>query len=462
MKYPFLLLYLSLCFLSCVEHKREKPAPPRDFAAIKDSGTINVITLYSSISYFIYKGEAMGYEYDLLKDFADSHQLKINLKIAANVNTLTEALLKGEADVIAYNIPVTNDMKPFVRYCGRELITQQVLVQRANRNDTILDNVIQLIGKDVWVKHNTRYYDRLVNLNKEVGGGIFIHDISKDTINTEDLIEMVSKGKIPYTVSDDNIAQLNRTYFSNIDIRLKLSHPQRSSWAVRENAPQLAEALNQWFSENRNTTRYRAIMKRYFEMSKWPDASATAFGRLLANGQISPFDSIFKKYAPAINKDWRLLASIAFQESRFDTTRVSWVGASGLMGLMPLTAEAMGIDREERSNPEASIRAAVEYIRIAERSFRNIPDENERIKFILATYNAGIGHVFDAQALTVKYGKDAGIWDDNVEEYVRLKSFPAYYNDSICRHGYLRGSETTAYVRDVMLRWQFYRAKVAN
>jgi membrane-bound lytic murein transglycosylase F len=203
-------------------------------------------------------------------------------------------------------------------------------------------------------------------------------------------------------------------------------------------------------------------MKRYFERSKRPDESVTIFGQLSANGQISPFDSIFKEYAPSANKDWRLLASIAFQESRFDTTRVSWAGASGLMGLMPLTAEAMGITREERSNPEASVKAAIEYIRIAERSFRNISNENERIKFILATYNAGIGHVFDAQALTAKYGKNANIWDDQVEEYIRLKSFPEYYNDSICKHGYLRGSETTAYVRDVVARWLFYREKVVD
>ncbi len=129
------------------------------------------------------------------------------------------------------------------------------------------------------------------------------------------------------------------------------------------------------------------------------------------------------------------------------------------MGLLASTAEAMGIPAEERANPDASVRAAVNYFNIVEKSFRNIPEE-ERIKFVLASYNAGMGHVFDARALARKYGKDGNVWDGNVEEYIRLKSVPEYYNDSVCNHGYLRGSETAAYVRDVIKRWIYYQEKV--
>ncbi|MDR1335452.1 MAG: transporter substrate-binding domain-containing protein [Tannerella sp.] len=461
---PLLVLpALFLIFLSCPGNKAGEVAPVDDFAVIRDSGTLRVVTLYSSISYFLYKGEPMGYEYELLKDFADAHRLKVSIKVVPRVNMLTEALLSGQADLIAYNIPVTNDGKQLVRYCGREMITHQVLVQRAGRKDTVLSDVIQLIGKEIRVSHGTHYADRLANLNEEVGGGILIRDMREDTVNTEDLIELVAGGQIPYTVSDDNVAQLNKTYYSNIDIRLKISHPQRSSWAVRKDSPHLADTLDRWFAENGNATRYRAIMKRYFEMSKTlTKESRTVFGKLYAKGQISPYDDIFRKYAPAIHKDWRLLASIACQESRFDTAGVSWAGAAGLMGLMPRTAEAMGIAADERSNPDASVRAAAEYIRSVERSFRNVPGEEERIKLILASYNAGMGHVFDAQALAAKYGKDSNVWDNNVEDCIRLKSSPEYYNDSICRHGYLRGTETIAYVRDVMKRWKYYREKVRN
>jgi membrane-bound lytic murein transglycosylase F len=451
---------LAVMLLACTG--KERP-PVDDFLAIKQRGTLNVVTLYSSVSYFLYKGEPMGYEYELLKNFADHHHLTLHIRIVANESLLTTALLNGEADLIAYNIPVTNDMKRRLRYCGRETVSSQVLVQRANKNDTLLTDVTQLIGKEIPVKSDTRYYDRLINLNKETGGGIIIRNVQKDTVNTEDLIALVARGKIPCTVSDERIARLNKTYYPNIDIRLRLSHPQRSSWAVANNAPGLAEALDRWFAENVNTTQYRAIMKRYFEMSKSPtEPSRTILGTLLGKGQISPYDDVFRKYAPSIRKDWRLLASIAFQESRFDTAGVSWAGAVGLMGLMPRTAEAMGIPADERTNPDASVRAAAEYIRIAERSFQSIADEEERIKFVLATYNAGIGHVFDARALAVKYGKNHQQWDNNVEEYIRLKSVPEYYNDTVCKHGYLRGNETSAYVRDIVKRWKYYRTRVPD
>ena len=451
-----------ILFSACLSKGKEQEVAIRyDLQTIRDSGTINVLTLYSSSSYFIYKDEPMGYEYELLKDFADSENLKINIKIASNINRLTEMLLDGEGDLIMYNIPITNEGKEKVTYCGRETITQQVLVQRANKNDTILTNVIELIGKKIWTKKDTKYYDRLINLNNEIGGGITIKDIQQDTVNTEDLIELVSNGQIPYTVSDDNLARLNKTYHANINIDLVLSHPQRSSWAVRKDTPELANALNQWFDMRKSTTKYKAIMKRYFETSKSSEnVSPRELGRLLAPGQISPYDSLFQKYAPTIKKEWQLIAAVSYQESRFDTTGVSWAGAAGLMGLMPSTAQAMGISIEERSNPDAGIRAGVTYLGEMERSFRNISNEEERIKFMLASYNAGIGHVFDARALARKYGKDPSVWNDNVEEYIRLKSNPEYYNDSICKHGYLRGNETVAYVRDVMRRWYYYREKV--
>ena len=116
------------------------------------------------------------------------------------------------------------------------------------------------------------------------------------------------------------------------------------------------------------------------------------------------FDHLFKKYAPDINWDWRLLASLAYTESNFDTTAVSWAGAKGLMQLMPATARAMGVPPGKEQNPEESIKAATKYIAATAKSFSKIPQE-ERINFILASYNSGIGHVFDAMALVKNMAK---------------------------------------------------------
>ena len=298
-----------------------------------------------------------------------------------------------------------------------------------------------------------------MNLNDELGGGINIRVIDQDTISMEDLIEKVSRGEIPYTVSDFDLAKLSKTYHSNINIDLKVGHPQRSSWVVRKDSPYLAFALDEWFHCNSNTPKHRSITKRYFEMSKLPgDEPAPVIG---PNG-ISPYDNYFKQYASQIDWDWKLLASIAFQESKFHTDKVSWAGATGLMGLMPKTAQAFGITPEEMTDPEASIRAASQLIKRLNKIFSSIEDESERIKFIVAAYNSGSGHIYDARALAKKYGKNAAIWKGNVEEYLKLKQLPEYYNDSVCKQGYFRGNETIHYVQAVIERWQYYQLKIES
>jgi Predicted soluble lytic transglycosylase fused to an ABC-type amino acid-binding protein len=415
------------------------------------------LTLSGSTSYFIYKGESMGYQYELLRSFANANELNLNLKVAPNVNKLQEMLMAGEGDLIAYSLPITNKGKEDMLYCGSEVISEQVLVQRITEGRPILKDVTGLIGEEVWVIRDSKYHERLENLNRELGGGIILRMIEQDSISVEDMIEMVANGKISYTLSDAELAKLNKTYYRNIHISLKISHPQRSSWAVRNNMPEFAGQINQWFADNENTPRYRAITKRYFEMSKLPGDEPAP---LLGPGQISPFDDLFKKYASQIDWDWRLLASVAFQESKFHIDRVSWAGATGLMGLMPRTAQAFGVSLDDLANPEANIRGAVALLTRLKHSFRSIDNENERIYFILASYNAGSGHVYDAQALAEKYGKNPLIWKDNVEEYIKLKNLPEYYNDPVCKQGYFRGKETLNYVRHVMERWEYYRLNV--
>ncbi len=451
-----LLYFTSLCLLNgcSITHKSESEI--RDFAQIKQSGEIKAVTLYGSTSYFQYKMEDMGYEYDLIHDFANVNDLKLTILVAESLPKLIEMVKTGEADVAAYPVFINNELKNEVLACGIEELTSQVLVQRANKGDTLLNNVTELIGKEIHVKSNTKYAERLHNLNEELGGGIQIVEIEEDSITTEDLIEKVSKGEIRYTVSDDNLARLNKTYHWNININLNISFMQRSSWIVNKNSPELAKAINEWSSNNTGKRVFRATAKRYFELSKIPDLSEIPE---IKNGFISPFDSTFKKHAPTLKWDWQLLASIAYQESRFNTRVVSWVGAEGLMGIMPGTAKGFGVSPHELLDPDISVATAVRCLIEFRKGFQKISDPQEKIKFTLAAYNAGIGHIYDAQRLAIKYGKDPSVWDNNVAEYIRLKSEPYYYNDSVCVHGYLRGSETANYVKQVMNRYTYYKER---
>lgn len=449
-----LILLSSVLLISCYGNKKTKDKPV-DFPDILKKGEIVAVTLNSSTSYFQYKMQAMGYEYDLIADFAKTHNLELKIKIAENVTRLAEMLQGGEADVIAYPIILNSNSKREVLFCGHEKQSSLVIVQRAEQGDTILKDVTQLIGKDIYVKPQTHYHDRLESLNKELGGGINIIDIEKDTVTTEDLIEMVSRGKISYTVCQDDMARLNRTYFRNINIDLPISFKQRSSWVVRKSSPRLAAAINEWASNNNGRNTYRAISKRYFEYSKTYHSEVNNTPQII-NGQISPFDSLFKAYAHKLEWDWQLLASIAYQESHFQPTIIAWSGAEGLMGIMPATARGLGFQPEEMQTPEKNLQAAIECLRQFKRSFKDA-DTLEQIKLTLASYNAGVGHIHDARRLSAKYGKNPNIWHENVAEFIRLKSDPQYYTDSICKHGYLRGNETFNYVTEVLQRYRYYK-----
>ena len=207
------------------------------------------------------------------------------------------------------------------------------------------------MGKDVYVESDSKYYYRLKNLDQELGGGINIVTITKDSLITEDLIRMVDRGEIPLTVVDSDIAELNKSYYPRLDIGMKISLDQFSSWAVRNDLDSLASKINNWEKRHDNSQMLREIYKKYFEISKSSapyenpvegsrrkDQERKTHIKLRCN--LSP-----TRKDPGY--DWRLLASIGFNESSFNNDTVSWAGAKGLMQLMPATAKTAGVEPEE-------------------------------------------------------------------------------------------------------------------
>ncbi|MBQ7987000.1 MAG: transglycosylase SLT domain-containing protein, partial [Bacteroidaceae bacterium] len=135
---------------------------------------------------------------------------------------------------------------------------------------------------------------------------------------------------------------------------------------------------------------------------------------------------------------------------------LSWDGAQGLMQLMPATAAQMGVAATDVFDPAANIAAGCRYLKRIAALFSDITDPSERIAFTLAAYNGGYNHVRDAMALAEKYGASPRRWRD-VSPYILRLSEPQYYRDAVVRYGYLRGTETEAYVRLILQRWHDYR-----
>lgn len=172
--------------------------------------------------------------------------------------------------------------------------------------------------------------------------------------------------------------------------------------------------------------------------------------------KISRYDDMIREFSTIINWDWRLLASLICQESRFDPTVESYAGAFGLMQIMPGTGKKFGIDIT--SSPENNLRAGIKYLSWLRSIFAPmVPDEKERINFILAAYNAGPGHVLDAMKLAEKNGMNSQVWDGNVATWLEKKSEPQYYNDDVVKFGYFRGTESVNFVSQIMDRFEHYK-----
>ena len=347
---PFMFLILLFSF-SCknpgsIHHKRTDHG---DLSQIMERGTLVVITDFNATDYFVYRGQPMGYQYELLQELADHLQIKLEVVVSNDLKESFNCLLDGKCDLIALNLTITKERKKFLEFTEPHSQTRQVLVQRKPegwQKETVqqlerqlIRNQLELAGKTVYVQQNSAYASRLRNLSDEIGDSIHIIETPEDA---EQLISLVAGGDLDYTVSDENVALVNQTYFKNIDISTAVSFPQNLAWAVNKEAVELKKEINEWLVGFKETARYRVIYNKYFQNQRTATMVQSDYFTI-SSGKISAWDDVIMKYSHEIGWDWRLVASLIYQESRFDPHARSWAGAYGLMQLMPATAARFGL-----------------------------------------------------------------------------------------------------------------------
>jgi membrane-bound lytic murein transglycosylase F len=226
---------------------------------------------------------------------------------------------------------------------------------------------------------------------------------------------------------------------------------------VRKKSPLLNKELNNWINKIKKSKGSLLTYNKYFKSAKKTVNRAENNRFSYRGGEISQYDELIKIYSQKIGWDWQLLASMVYQESHFKSDAQSWAGANGLMQLVPGTARRYGIDSESQT-AEQSLSAGTNYIIDLDKYWKSrISYKEERIKFILASYNVGLGHVIDARNLAAKHGKDPDLWYHNVEYMVLQKSNPMIYNDPLVKCGYCRGQETFMYVKEILNRYENYK-----
>lgn len=455
-KHAFFLLLICMSY-SCSQYSQKEieTAPAiiestKDWDSILQEKRLNVLIENSSTSYFIYKGKKVGFEYDILNYFCKDQGIILDVTVADDLDSLTYKLSVGESDVIACNYTITEDRKKEITFSDPIMTSSIVVVQRDNKDSLYqINSVKDLQNKTIHVWRKSSYYSFLDSINKALQLNINIIG-NKGSVLGENLVEKVSRGEIDYTVIEENVAIVNENFYDNLTHSESISSEQNIAFGFRKNSPQLKRVFNQWLDSVKTGRKYKYIYHKYFNISKQAQIAHQKFSSL--NGEsISAFDNDFKKAQNKTGWDWRLIASVAYQESKFNPHIQSYGGAYGMMQFMPNTGPRYGVYPD--SPPSVQIIGGAKKLLSEEEYWKDVPDLTERKKFALASYNCGRGHIKDAQRLAAKFELDSLRWTGNVDEMALKLSKKEFYQDECVRHGYFKGYITYHYVENVFLRY---------
>ncbi len=425
----------------------------RDWNAIKQSKTLRVVTRNRPDSYFIWRGELMGFEYDYIKKFADDHKLRLEILVPETRSNLVSWIAEGRADVAVGFVTHFDEVeRRGVRYTRSYHNTKAHVI---TRNGEAITDVKQLAGKTVHVHRLSKHYQALKKL-QENGIDVII-ETPVNSIETDELVRDVSEGRIDVTVLDGQQYQIERLIYKNIEKGVALDEEIKHAWLVNKDSPLLLDKLNGFLKKEHRGLFYNITYKKYFDT---PKKIQRALPEVISFEHISPYDDIVKKHSQQHGFDWRLITSQMYQESKFDPKAKSWVGALGLLQVMPRTAKELGYKPKQMAKPEIGIAAGVKYMKWVSERFGSNIDIDQRAWFTLAAYNAGIGHVRDARTLARKLGKDPNIWFGETEEAMLLLSQKKYYKNA--RYGFVRGHEPVTYVRNIKRRFEAYVVATEN
>lgn len=442
---------------------RELSAKPADvLQQIKTSGVLKAAVDYNSTNYFIYRGKPMGFEYEMLHALCKDLGVTLEIIVCSSISESFEGLQTGRFDVVARNITITGERLNKVNFTVPVNQVKQVLIQRVKSSDSsvapYVRSVLELNNKMVTVQKESSHHQRLIHLSSEIGAKIEI--VSDSLLGSEDFIAKVANGEIDYTVCDENIGKVNQFYYPNLDISVPVSLEQNVAWAIRKESTEWKNYLDNWITQFKATRAFYHLYYRYFESPRVVERKISEYNSI-TGGKISKFDPIIKQVSTEMNWDWRLIAAIIYHESRFNENAGAWTGAYGLMQLMPSTAETFGVT--DLADPKQNVRAGIMLLNSLNKQFiEEVPDSAERVKFVLAAYNIGLGHVTDAQRLAEKYGKSRIIWDENVETYLKYKAEEKYFKDAVVRWGYCRGDEAANFVNKVTSLYKNYMSVIKN
>jgi membrane-bound lytic murein transglycosylase F len=425
---------------------------------IRERGYLIALTDQNTLNYFIYRGEPMGYQLILLESFAKYLGVPLRIIASNNISKLEYYLNYNAADLIALNLPISREGKKIVQFSNPFGETRLVLVQRKSSGSGKAGLGVVKLLKDfpqdtVYVRKNPVLTAEYHAFYKKTGKNAILKELSD--ISQEELIRRVSSGTIRFAICQENVAMVYHRFYRNLDISV-LAFPLFSyGWGVGAGSDSLLTEVNNWLKDFKETRNLKKTYLEYFDNQRIAGFLQSDYFSVSGN-RLSPFDDAIREQSKQVQWDWRLVASLIYEESNFRPGQVSSRSASGLMQLMPETAAKFGID--STASLERQIAGGVKYLKYLDKQLpEEISNPVERTYFVLASYNVGIGRVLMAREKAEKFGKDKNRWNRHVDYYLlrRSKKDPVAVPDSL--DAYPVDYKTEGFVDDIVTRYYHYR-----
>lgn len=410
---------------------------------IKRDKVLNVVLLNAPSTYYIGASGPQGFEYDLLRDYAK--HLNVDLKITP-VNTIKEAIelsQEGRYDIISAGLAKTPSRERLFNFGPSYFEVQEQVI--CNRNmigsGKFPRAVEELEGLKISVGEYTSYSDTIQQLQKD---GFEINATFTSNFSTEELLEQVANGTIDCTLAASNIFSLNQRYFTEIAMAFTISGREQLAWVLADNASELEADMYSWLNSYNQSGKMAELKDHYYSHILFFDYYDTKMFYKRIKSRLPRYEKYFKEAGEEYDVPWRLVAAQSYQESHWNPRAKSFTGVRGLMMLTLTTAKQVGV--KNRLSAKQSVFGGAKHLRHMIKSLpKEIKSEN-RLKFALAAYNVGMGHIKDAQVLATKFSLDKNVWSD-LKVVLPLLSQKRYYRT--LRYGYARGSEPVRYVEAI-------------
>ncbi len=421
-------------------HEIEKPSL---LNKIKKSKELQVVLLNAPSTYYIGAKGKQGFEYELLKSYAEHLGVELNITTANTINGAISYVNDPSINIISASLTKTAARENKFNFGPSYFeVQQQVICNRSMiREKTFPRDIDGLTSLRIQVGEGTSYSETIRELVKD---GFDINATFTSEYSTEELLDQVSSHKIDCTIADSNIYALNLRYYPEIDMAFTISEREQLAWVLPKDSDDLAMDMYLWLNDFNQRGKMAELKDHYYSNIYFFDYYDNKMFYKRIKSRLPKYKDFFLGASKKYNIPWKLLAAISYQESHWNPNAKSFTGVRGMMMLTRSTAKMLKV--KNRLDPKQSIVGGTRHLK---QMIKFVPLEvqgENRLKFALAAYNVGMGHIHDARRLAKRLGFNQDIWSD-LKKVLPLLAKKKYYKT--LKYGYARGEEPVKYVEAI-------------